>query len=358
MIPDEKIKTLRQKIEAFDEEILRLLNERAKVVQELGKAKEKMKMDPYDPQREEEILQRLRLRNSGPFPEGAIAPVFREIISACRSLETALTVAYLGPPATYSHLACVKHFGSTVLASATGSIQEVFEAVEKKKATFGVVPIENSTEGAVDQTLDLLTDSDVKISGEIFLRISHDLLSQTGSAGDIHKIYSHPQALGQCRQWLKQHFPQVPLVETASTAKAAQIASEDRNAAAIATSQAGQLYRLKSNASQIEDYSQNHTRFLILHCQNRGRTGRDKTSILFSIPHTPGSLAQILEVFSEKGVNLTKIESRPMKGRLWEYIFFVDCEGHIEDPQLDDAMTELKQKVLFMKLLGSYPRSS
>jgi chorismate mutase/prephenate dehydratase len=358
MMPHEKIKTLRQKIETFDEEILRLLNERARIVQEVGKTKEEMKMDPYDPQREEEILERLKLRNPGPFPEDAIAPVFREIISACRSLEIELTVAYLGPPATYSHLACVKHFGSSVLACAKGSIQEVFEAVGKKKATFGVVPIENSTEGAVDQTLDLLTDSDVKISGEIFLRISHDLLSQTGSAEDIHKIYSHPQALGQCRQWLKQHFPHVPLAETASTAKAAQIAGEDQNAAAIATSLAGQLYRLKSNASHIEDYSQNHTRFLVLHGQNRGRTGRDKTSILFSIPHTPGSLAQILEVLSKKGINLTKIESRPMKGRLWEYIFFVDCEGHIEDPQLDDAMTELKKNVFFVKLLGSYPRSS
>jgi chorismate mutase/prephenate dehydratase len=355
MKDQEKIQHLRQKIEAFDEEILRLLNERARVVQEVGKAKEEMKMDPYDPQREEEILERLRLRNPGSFPESAIAPVFREIISACRSLETELTVAYLGPPATYSHLACVKHFGSSILACAKGSIQEVFEAVEKRKATL-VVPLKFNR-GRWTK-LGSLTDSDVKICGEIFLRISHDLLSQTGSAGDIHKIYSHPQALGQCRQWLKQHFPQVPLVETASTAKAAQIASEDRNAAAIATSLAGRLYGLKSNASQIEDYSQNHTRFLVLHGQNRGRTGRDKTSILFSIPHTPGSLAQILEVFSKKGINLTKIESRPMKGRLWEYIFFVDCEGHIEDPHLDEAMTELKQKVLFVKVLGSYPRRS
>jgi chorismate mutase/prephenate dehydratase len=357
MKAQEKIQHLRREIETFDEEILRLLSERAKVVQEVGKAKGEIKMDSYDPRREEEILDRLRLRNPGPFPEGAVTPVFREIISACRSLEVELTAAYLGPPATHSHIACVKHFGSSVRAYASGSIPEVFEAVERKEATYGVVPIENSTEGAVDQTSDLLADSDVKICGEISVRISHDLLSQTGDDQEIHKIYSHPQALGQCRQWLRRHFPHVPLVETSSTAKAAEVASGDRNAGAIATPLAAQLYGLKSNATGIEDFPRNCTRFLVLNSRIRGRTGRDKTSLLFSIPHTPGSLARILEILSGRGINLTKIESRPMKGKPWEYLFFVDCEGHIDDPPLDDAMTELKKNVLSVKLLGSYPRS-
>jgi chorismate mutase/prephenate dehydratase len=328
---EEKIKIHRQKIETIDGQILRLLNERAEVAREVGKVKSEANMDAYSPQREEEILKRLNLPNPGPFPQGAISPVFREIISGCRSLEVELTVVYLGPPATYAHLACIERFGSSIRALPEEGIQEVFEAVEREKANYGVVPIENSTEGVVNRTLDMFIDSEVKICGEISIRISHDLLSRSGDSKDIDKIYSHPQALAQCRQWLRRNFPSVPLVETTSTAKAAQMAAEDPKAAAIASSFASHLYGLKAIESQIEDYFHNYTRFLVLGSQVSERTGKDKTSLLFSISHSPGSLYRMLRPFSEKSINLTKIESRPIKDKPWEYVFFLDFEGHALD---------------------------
>ena len=357
MEAEEKLNLLRQKIEAVDGQVLGLLNERAEIVLEVDKVKSEIKMESYDPQREEEILRRLIPQNSGPFPREAISPVFREIISACRSLEVQLTVAYLGPPATHTHLACLEHFGSCIQSLPQESIQDVFEAVEKAKASYGMVPIENSTEGVVNRTLDVLIESEVKICGEVLIRISHDLLSRSGTAGDIEKIYSHPQALEQCRKWLRKTFPHVPLVETVSTAKAAQFAAEDPKAAAIANSAAACIYGLKVIESQIEDYLTNYTRFLIVSRKNSKRTGRDKTSILLSIPHTPGSLYQVLKPFSEKRINLTKIESRPVKGRSWEYVFVLDFEGHITDARVIETMAELKENVLFLKFLGSYPRS-
>jgi chorismate mutase/prephenate dehydratase len=355
---EEKIKIHRQKIETIDGQILRLLNERAEVAREVGKVKSEANMDAYSPQREEEILKRLNLPNPGPFPQGAISPVFREIISACRSLEVELTVVYLGPPATYAHLACIERFGSSIRALPEESIQEVFEAVERRKANYGVVPIENSTEGVVNRTLDMFIDSELKICGEISLRISHDLLSRSGDSKDIDKIYSHPQALAQCRQWLRRNFSHVPLVETTSTAKAAQMAAEDPKAAAIASSFASHLYGLKAFESQIEDYFHNYTRFLVLSSQMSDRTGKDKTSLLFSISHSPGSLYRMLRPFSEKSINLTKIESRPIKDKPWEYVFFLDLEGHAMDSPIHEAVNELKKNVLFLKFLGSYPRSS
>jgi len=354
----EKIKLLRQKIEKIDGQILRLLNERADTAREVGKVKLEANLEIYDPQREEEILKRLTLQNPGPFPQGGIFPVFREIISACRSLEAELSVVYLGPPATHTHLACIERFGNSVRTVPEESIQEVFEAVEKGKANFGVVPIENSTEGVVNRTLDMFIDSQVKIWGEILIRISHDLLSLSGESKETEKIYSHPQALAQCRQWLRRNFPNIPLVETVSTARAAQMAAEDPKAAAIASSFASHLYGLKVIESQIEDYFHNYTRFLILSRQDSERTGKDKTSLLFSIADLPGSLHGALKPFAEKAINLTKIESRPIKDRPWEYVFFLDFEGHAMDAKVDEAISELKRKALFWKLLGSYPQVS
>ena len=354
---EEMLKPFRHKIETIDAEILRLLNERAEIVIEVGKAKSEKRMDVHDPQREEEIIDRLSSQNHGPFPQQALSPVFREIISACRSLEGELTVAYLGPAATYTHIACTQHFGSSIRTHSQESIQEVFEAVERGKTNYGVVPIENSTEGSVNRTLDLLIGSKVMICGEILTRISHDLLSQSGSAEDILAIYSHPQALAQCRQWLRKNLPQVPLLETASTTKAAQMAAEDKKAAAIASSFAGNLYGLKVVESRIEDYVHNYTRFFVLGPQMAKKTGRDKTSILFSISHAPGSLYGVLKPFSERGINLTKIESRPVKDRPWDYVFFLDFEGHATDGAIVETLAELKKNVLFQKLLGSYPRS-
>jgi chorismate mutase/prephenate dehydratase len=268
------------------------------------------------------------------------------------------TVVYLGPPATHTHLACIQYFGSSFRTIPKESIQEIFEAVEKNEVNFGVVPIENSTEGAVNRTLDMFIESEVKIYGEILIRISHDLLSRTGSTEEIQRIYSHPQALEQCRKWLKKNFPQALCVETVSTAKAAQIAIKDQNIAAIASAFAAHLYGLNVVAPQIEDYPHNYTRFLVLSHQSPERIGIDKTSILFSISHAPGSLYRVLKPFSEKGINLTKIESRPIKNKPWEYLFFLDFEGHMMDPSIQDAMAEAKENLLFFKDLGSYPRSS
>jgi len=354
----EKIQSLRQKIEAVDDEILRLLNHRAQIVQEVGKVKSEIKMDYYSPRREEQILQRLGAKSSGPFPRWAISTVFREIISACRALEAELPVAFLGPPATFSQVACIQHFGSSIRMASENTIQDVFEAVEREKADYGVVPIENSTEGPVSQTLDMFIKSEVKICGEIMTKISHDLLSQSGRPGDIQKIYSHPQAIGQCREWLRKNFPHVQLEEAGSTAKAAQLAMEDPKTAAIASSLAARLYGLKAVASQIEDNLHNYTRFLVIGRQGAERTGRDKTSILFSISHAPGTLFQALQIFYEKGINLTKIESRPTKGKPWEYIFFIDFEGHATDAHIAEALDKVKEHVLFVKILGSYYQTS
>ncbi len=358
MEAEEKIQTLRQKIEVVDKQILCLLNERAETAMEVGKIKSKGKMESYDPQREDAILESLLIQNNGPFPKQAIAPVFREIISACRSLETEITVAYLGPPATHTHLACFEYFGGSVQTQPKESIQEVFEAVERRKASHGVVPIENSTDGSVNQTLDMLIESEVMICGEVMIHISHDLLSQSGRTEDIRKITSHSSALEQCRKWLRKNFPGVEVAEAASTAKAAQMASENPKTAAIASSLAGHLYGLKVVETEIGDYLNNYTRFLVIGLQTNPRTGRDKTSVLFSISHSPGSLYQALKPFSDKGINLTKIESRPMKGKPWKYIFFVDMEGHATDATIGEVMAELKQNALFLKLLGSYPQRS
>ena len=275
-----------------------------------------------------------------------------------RKIETELTVAFLGPPATFSHMASIQHFGSSIRMLPESTIQDVFEAVEKERADYGVVPVENSTEGPVSLTLDQFIPSEAKICAEIMTKISHDLLSLSGNAGEVQTIYSHPQALSQCREWLRRNFPQAHFEEAGSTAKAAQLVLKDPQAAAIASSLAAPLYGLKVVAFQIEDHLNNSTRFLVLGRQEAKRTGRDKTSVLFVVSHAPGTLFRVLQVFYEKGINLTKIESRPNKGKPWEYIFFIDFEGHAMDPHVAQALDEVRKRVLFMKLLGSYPQAS
>jgi chorismate mutase/prephenate dehydratase len=273
-------------------------------------------------------------------------------------IEAERTVAFLGPPATFSHMACIQYFGDSVPILPENTIQDVFEAVERGKADYGVVPVENSTEGPVSLTLDRFILSEVKICAEIMTRVSHDLLSLSGNAAEVQKIYSHPQALSQCREWLRRNFPQVRPEETGSTARAAQLALEDPHAAAIASSLAASVYGLKAVAFQIEDHLSNTTRFLVLGRRGAERTGRDKTSVLFIVPHTPGTLFRVLQVFYEKRINLTKIESRPMKEKPWEYVFFIDFEGHATDPHVAQALDEVKEHVLFVKVLGSYPQGS
>ena len=273
-------------------------------------------------------------------------------------IESKSTVAFLGPPATFSHMACLQYFGNSVTLMPENTIQDVFEAVESERADYGMVPVENSTEGPISLTLDSFVQSGVKICAEVMIRISQDLISLSGDAWDMKKIYSHPQALSQCRDWLRTNFPHVPLEEAGSTARAAQMAKEDSRAAAIAGSLAASLYGLKAVASQIEDQPNNYTRFLVLRRQGGERTGKDKTSVLFIVSHAPGTLFRVLQVFYEKKINLTKIESRPNRGKSWEYVFFIDFEGHAVDPHVAQALQEVKERVLFLKLLGSYPQSS
>ncbi|MGQ9693793.1 MAG: prephenate dehydratase [Thermodesulfobacteriota bacterium] len=353
-----KINLLREKIDLLDEQMLSLLNQRAALVKEIGQIKNDSQINTYDYQREEAIISRLQSKNNGPFPNSSLPVVFREIISACRSLEGNLIIAYLGPPATHTHLACLEKFGAAIQTYPLESIPEVFESVERGKAHYGIVPVENSTEGIVGRTLDMFIDSEAKICGEVLMRISHDLLSSTGEAAKVKKIYSHPQALAQCRQWLRKNFPHAELRETLSTAKAAQMATTEEDAAAVASSFAAQMYGLKIIEAGIEDYRHNYTRFLVLGKSMNERTGQDKTSLLFSITDAPGALFAILKPFAEKNINLTKIESRPIKNKPWEYIFFLDFEGHAADDNIQATLSELKSKVLFYKLLGSYPRSS
>jgi chorismate mutase/prephenate dehydratase len=358
MNKDEKLSDLQRKTEALDIQILRLLNERAKLALEENENGIKAEAGIPGLDSPQQILQLFETQAAGPFPRQALLPVYREILSACRSLKAPVTVAYFGPPGTNTHQACNQFFGSSVTAIPQETIPDIFEFVERKRADFGVVPVENSTEGAVNRTLDQLVDTELKIRGELSLRISHDLLSESGNPAQIKKVYSHPQALAQCRQWLRKNLPQAELVEVSSTARGAQMAAAEPETAAVAPAIASQLYGLKTVASGIEDFVHNYTRFLILGHECEKPTGKDKTSLLFSIVDSPGSLYEALKSFSEKSINLAKIESRPIKGRPWKYLFFLDLEGHAEDVSVKAAMRELNQKALFMKFLGSYPRSS
>ncbi len=353
----EKLKKLRDKIDRIDDEILRLLNERAKIVLEIGKIKRLEKANFYSPEREKEILERLTKSNKGPFPNDALKIIFREILSASLSLEEPLKVACLGPLATFTHLAAMRYFGSSANFLPVESIKNVFESVYSGQAEYGVVPIENSNEGVVSYTLDMFMDYDLKISGEVMLKVTHNLLSKSGERSRIKKIYSHPQATAQCRKWLEKNMPGIPIHDATSTAKAAEIASMEDDAAAIASELAARVYDLKFVERNIEDFKDNYTRFLVIGKETSKKTGKDKTSIMFSIKDRPGALYSVLEPFKKARINLTKIESRPSRRKAWEYIFFVDLEGHIEDRKVKAAIEELKEGCLYLKVLGSYPSS-
>jgi chorismate mutase/prephenate dehydratase len=354
---DSPLGDLRKRIDAVDDEILRLLNRRAELVMEVARVKKGEKLGFHVPNREREILERLAAQNTGPFPADAVRTVFREIISASVGLQAPMRVAFLGPKATFTHLAAMQQFGMSAELVPESSIGVIFDDVEKGRTQYGVVPVENSTEGVVTHTLDTFVESDLKIGAEILLPISHDLLSRTGSLAGIQKVYSHPQALGQCRKWLTANLPGVPLVDVGSTALAAQIAGGDPNAAAIASEFAGSLYDLKVVQDRIEDQAHNVTRFLVIGRDLTERSGNDRTSILFSVKDEPGVLFRMLEPFAKRGINLSKIESRPGKTKAWEYVFFVDLFGHVSDPDVAEAIEELKTCCRFVKVLGSYPRA-
>ncbi|WP_447985367.1 prephenate dehydratase [Nitrospira sp. Nam74] len=351
------ISSFRKAIDELDDELLRLLNERSKNVIEIGKLKRRSDMEAHlhTPRREAEIIERLMQENTGPFPNEAIRSVYREIMSASLSLEGPQKVAYLGPPATFTHLACIQKFGNSAQYIPVTSIKEVFNEVERDRAHFGIVPIENSTEGVVNHTLDMFIDSNLVIYGEVLQEVSHHLLSKTGRVEDIKTIYSHPHAIAQCRNWLETNVPRIPVGEVPSTARAAEVSATDSTVAAIASQLAGELYGLKVVRSRIEDNVNNFTRFLVLSQKPPERTGKDKTSVMLSVKDKVGALYDLLRPFASHGINLTKIESRPSRRKAWEYIFFVDIEGHVDEDRVKKALEEIKGRCLFMKILGSYP---
>jgi chorismate mutase/prephenate dehydratase len=347
----------RREIDRIDDELLRLLNERSKNVIEIGKLKKQRDAEAnlHTPAREAAIIERLVSQNPGPFPSDAIRPVYREIMSASLSLEGPQKVAYLGPRATFTHMACMQKFGSSAQYVPVTSIKDVFNEVERGRANFGVVPIENTTEGVVNYTLDMFIDSSLLIYGEVLQEVSHHLMSKPGNMEEIMKIYSHPHAIAQCRNWLETNLPHVPVSEVASTARAAEMCLDDPTAGAIASELAAQLYGLKVVRARIEDNLNNFTRFLVLSQKPPERTGKDKTSLMLSVKDKVGALYDLLRPFASLGINMTKIESRPSRRKAWEYIFFVDIEGHVEEDRVKKAIEEVKSRCLFMKILGSYP---
>jgi chorismate mutase/prephenate dehydratase len=346
---------LRERIDHVDEEILDCLNRRAEVVLEVARIKRKMQAKFYVPNREQAVINRLKKINKGPFPNDALKPLFREIMSASLSLEEPLKVAFFGPEASFTHMAGMQYFGSSVAFHPYSSVRGVFEAVDTGKAEFGIVPIENSTEGIVSHTLDMFMDYDLKIHAEVMLEVAQNLLSKSGDVKKIKKIYSHPQAVAQCRAWLEKNLPGVPVLESASTSKAAEMASSDIKVAAIASELAAKMYDLHFVERHIEDSRRNVTRFLVIAPKSPPYSGKDKTSIMFSVKDRPGALFDILTPFKRAKINLTKIESRPSKRKAWEYIFFVDMGGHVEDDRVTRAIEEMKKDCLFLKVLGSYP---
>jgi chorismate mutase/prephenate dehydratase len=347
----------RSRINAIDQQILSLLNQRAEAVVQIGEAKRQLGLEFYNPEREQEILSRLRQSNAGPFPDEGIEAVWREILSACLPLERPLRIAYFGPAATFTHQAALARFGSSALLVPLRSISEVFDEVERARTDFGIVPVENSTEGTVNLTLDRFLDATALICGEIVLEVHHHLLTHAHDLGEIKLVVSHPQALAQCRQWLMAHLANVPTVEAASTAGAAERAREDPSVAAVAGKLAARLYALPILQHRIEDNPNNSTRFLILGNRPMPPSGKDKTSILCSIRDEVGTLYKMLDPFARQAINLTKIESRPAKLRNWEYVFFLDFEGHQDHPTVKAVLSDLAQHCLFLKVLGSYPMS-
>jgi chorismate mutase / prephenate dehydratase len=352
-----EMKQKRKDIDAIDTALLDLLNRRAAIAVEIAEVKRKSKLKFHSPEREREILERLTGLNRGPFPNDALRVIFREIISASLSLEEPLKITYFGPEGTFTHIAAIRHFGSFADYVPVESIKAVFDSVEYGDASYGLVPIENSSEGVVSHTLDMFMDYNLKISAEVLLEVSHNLLSKCGDKNRIKRIYSHPQALAQCRGWLEANLPGIPALAAVSTAKAAEIAAHDEDAAAVASELAARLYDLKFIRRHIEDKKNNFTRFLVIAKESPARTGADKTSIMFSINDRAGALYDILYPFKESKINLTKIESRPSKKRAWEYIFFVDMEGHIGEEKVRKAIEKVRLNCLYLTHLGSYPVS-
>ena len=352
---EDRIPELRNEIDGIDRQIVELLGRRAACALQIGSFKRSNGLPTLDAVRERDLLDAVCKINKGPLSDAAVRNIFTEIVSACRSLQGPTKVAYLGPEATFTHLAAMEHFGKSCVFRPTESIADVFGEVESGQSDFGVVPVENSSEGGVGLTLDRLVNSELRICGEIKRSISHALMSKQKVLSGIKCVYSHPQALGQCLKWLATNLPGRSMVQVSSTAAAAKLASEEPDAAAVGSDMLAAIYGLEVLAGDIQDLSHNMTRFLILGRHESPRTGRDKTSVLFVTPHRPGALRDALGPFDDAGINLSKIESRPAKERPWEYIFFADFDGHLSDRHVQAAMETLSARVDKFKILGSYP---
>ena len=350
------IKALRDRIDAIDAEILQLVNQRASLANEIGTLKGGGPI--YRPEREAQVIGRLRANNPGPLPADAVAHLFTEIISACRALEEAMSVAFLGPRGTFSEEAALKHLGGQVRGVPCASIDDVFREVESGKVGHGVVPVENSTDGAVGRTLDLLLATPLAICGEVLLPVHQCLMSKAQFTQEIRRVYAHAQSLAQCHEWLNQHLGGVERVPVVSNADGARRASEEQQSACIGSHAAAALYDLQLLARNIEDQPNNTTRFVVIGKLQPGPSGRDKTSLAMSALNQPGAMHRLLAPLAEHGVDMTRLESRPARTGMWEYIFFVDIKGHQQDPALARALGELRTRASFLKILGSYPAAA
>jgi chorismate mutase/prephenate dehydratase len=359
MTTDKKLGDIRKRIDEIDKELIHLISDRASLAAQIAEIK-KMKdgnKSFYRPEREAQILRRVIKENKGPLSDEEIARLFRELISACLALEQVLTIAYLGPEGTFTHSATLKHFGQSINSVPVPVINQVFHQVQSGACDYGVVPIENSIEGVVNHTLDMLINSNLKICGEVELRIHQHLMSKNKSRKNIEKIYSHQHSFAQCRKWLDTHLPGVELIPVNSNAEAARLARKGSGSAAIAGESTASIYKLNILDRNIEDEQDNSTRFVIIAEQDILATGDDKTSLLFSMPSKPGALLDMLQCFADNEINMTRIESRPSRLGLWDYVFFVDIQGHVQDKNVANALARLESEASMVKVLGSYPRA-
>ena len=352
---DDKLQPLREQIDAIDAQLLALLNQRARVAQEVGHVKAQTNAPVFRPEREAQVLSRVAANNPGPLPSSDLQVIFREVMSACRALEKRVSVAFLGPVGTYSEQAVWQQFGQAVVGLPCLSIDEVFRSVEAGTADFGVVPVENSTEGTINRTLDLLLQTTLSISGEVALQVHHSLMTKSGSMQGITRICAHSQALAQCQGWLNDHYPDTERQALASNGEAARLASEDSSVAAIAGEMASKLYGLQLVHAHIQDDPHNRTRFVVIGRLKPASSGRDQTSLVLSVPNKPGAVYELLAPLAKYGVSMTRFESRPARTGSWDYYFYVDIEGHAQDTKVAQALQALQSRAAFFKVLGSYP---
>lgn len=355
----EPLSELRKKIDSIDGEILALMNKRAQIALEVARAKMAIGEENcfYRPEREAEILRRIKNLNQGPLDDESVARLFRELMSACLALEKPLTVAFLGPEGTFTQQAAYKHFGHAIKAAPFPAIDEIFRAVESGACEYGMVPVENSTEGVITHTLDSFLNSPLLISGEVILRIHHNLMGKVESLSEIREVFSHQQSLAQCREWLDRFLPNVKRTSVSSNAEAARLVGIIPHSAAIAGEVAAKLYELPILERNIEDDPENTTRFLVISRQPVASTGQDKTSLVVSTGNYPGALYQALEPFVRYGISMSKIESRPSRRAVWDYVFFIDIEGHLNDSAVAEALGALEKQARMVKILGSYPKA-